>query len=540
MGFGRDMEISSIKSQPILERAIDYLKRQPKTKTTYSKLIESLNLVIKDGRIDKPVVKIISPSASLAQSLTTKIQQDCQLRSLLKFQVVAPINKVRQIVRDCDLICLIYYFKHSILPHHRRLIELARQEKIDTILLVNRPQEKPKDTSVANWLAVQDYSGDRALTLALDSFIDLNNIQDPNLLRQQLEQLLDSTNQRLRTRIDLKAKAMIRQFFQQEIAEVRQEIGRIQQSYPQQPYCYRQKLEQAERKLNREQQQRTTAIKQNLHHLKSDLLNPFQSDSLWFMVQQLIYFSQPKLVREQGENYLYLVRDRSGYGEYLHDYVFELCQQKVDELIAMQWSEIDCISVKNELSTIINQEEFNIYLSWDAELPPQPSLDIGQIIDRECLKSHSKIVFDYHFSQSSWFRLVILLLIGWGIYLVTWLYFGSGRYIGFVIVVFQIINLITGQSIKAVKLKQHSKELKRIADARYQSLIRLVIDKSIQTLITAVDRQDRQERKRIERAIAIARQQIDISQQTLNDSQQKLAQLKSDRAYVLALWERSS
>lgn len=410
------MKIGSIKSPLILERAIDYLREQTEA-DTYSKLIESLELVVKN-RAHKPVVKIVSPSASLTRSLTAKIQQDSQLRSQFEFQPVTPINKIRQIVRDCDLICLIYYLKHSILPHHQRLIELARQEKIDTILLVNRPQEKPKDTSIANWLSVKACSGDRQL-IALDSFIDLNNDQDLNLLRQQLAQLSDSANQRLQTRIDSKAKAVIRQFFHQEIAQVRQEIGRIQQLYPEPPHYYRQKLEQADRKFNREKQQKTTAIKQNLHHLKPDLLNPFQPNSLLFMVQQLVHFSQPKLVREHNENCLYLVRDRSGNSEYLHDYVFELCQQKVDDLIAMQWSN-NCIGSENELSTIINWEEFDVCLSWDTELLPQPSLDIGQIIDRECLKSHSRIVFDYHFSQSSWFRLLSLLLIGLGIYLFSY------------------------------------------------------------------------------------------------------------------------
>ena len=540
MGFGRDMRIDSIKSQPMLERAINYLRQQTEA-DTYSKLIESLELVVKN-QIDEPVVKILSPSASLAQSLVTKIQHDSQLRSRFKFQVVAPINKVGQIVRDCDLICLIYYFEHSILPHHRRLIELAQKDKIETILLVNRPQ-KPTDDRIANWLAAKGCSGDRQLTLALDYFIDLNNDRDLDFLRQQLGQLSESANQRLRSRIDTKAETMVRQFFQQKIAEIRQEITQLKQLYPQQPYYYRQKLGQADRKLNREQQQRTTAIKQNLHHLKSDLLNPFQPDSLSFMVQQLIHFSQPKLVREQGKNYLYLVRDRSGNSEYLHGYVFELCQQKVDVLITVQWSKINCLSVKKELSTIVNQEEFNIYPFWDTEFPPrlslQPSLDIEQIIDRECLKSHSKMVFDYHFSQTSWFRLLSLLSIGWGIYLVTWLYFGTGRYIGLVIVVFQVINLLTGQSVKTIKLKQHLKELKRIVDARYQSLIRLVIDKSVQTLIMAVERQDRQEREQIERAIAIARQKINTSQRTLRDCQQKLNRLTSDRRKILALWKEA-
>ena len=605
LAINRELE----RSNAILEQTIDYFKEQVQA-DTYSKLVESLTAI--EGCKDrKAVINIVSPSASLAQSLATRCQQNLQLRSrlerrvaeglsavcearlkdvpasaackprptsrrdfapegccvahegkpsdcdlnlvrvpespvqdraasLFEFQIVSPIDKVGQIVRGCDLICLIYYFKHSILKHYRRLIELAQQENVNLILLVREPQQKPEDTNILNWLAARDCTSDRQVRLALDTFIDLNDARHLDLVCQQLVQLSASANQRLATRTKLEAKAIISDFFQQEIADVRQEIAQLKQLFPEKPHAYRQRLRQIGDRLNREKQQTLTAVRQNLNCSKSDLLNPFKLDSLLFMMQQLVYFSHVKLVREGNKNYLYLIKERSSNVEYLHDYILDLCQQKVNDFIATWWQEIDRVYAESELNTILEQidRELKIYSPLATELPKwnfdrQPSLDLKQVIDYECLRLNSRIAFDYNFSQSSWFRLLILILIGLGIYLVTWIYFGSGKSIGFVIVVFQIINLITGQSIKKNKLKQHSKELKRTVDLKYQSLIRYIIERTTQTLIATLEREDRLEGKRIERAIATVRDKLEEFQQTSNELQQKLDRLRGDRDRIL-------
>ena len=527
----------------LIEQNISYIAEQTEAEYSYPKLIESLKSVVESGKLQRPIIKIISPSASLAHSLATKCQQNFQLQ--FEFQIVSPINKVGQIVRGCDLICLIYYVKHSILKHHRRLIELARQQNVSLILLVKQPPEKLEDTKIVNWLASKDCTSDRQIILALENFIDLNNARHLDLLQQQLVQLSTSADNRLAARINSAAKTTARDFFQQEIAVVRQEIALLKQSLPKKPYEYRQQLKQISDRLNRENQQTLTTIRQELNCLKSDLLNPFKLDSLSFSIQQLIYYSQAKLIREEDNNYLYLIKDRSPNAEYLHDYVLDLCQQQVEDLIGDRWQRIVRLYAESESNTISEQlaDELKFYPALATELAKhhlnrQPSLDLKQVIDYECLKQNSRIVFDYHFSQSSWFRLLILILIGTGIYLVTWSYFGSGRSIGFVIVVFQLINLITGQRIKKNKLKQHLKELKRTTDLKYQSLIRIIIERTTQTLTATLEKEDRLEKKRVDLAIATVQNKLEESQQTLNKLQQKLDRLEGDRDRILPWFDK--
>ena len=95
------------------------------------------------------------------------------------------------------------------------------------------------------------------------------------------------------------------------------------------------------------------------------------------------------------------------------------------------------------------------------------------------------------------------------------------RKIGFFILIFQLINLLTGQNIKQLKLRQHQKELKRTVDNKYQVLLRLIVEQLSQTLIND-----------LESHIQLYQQQIDTLANQLQgqseDNQTKINQYKSN------------
>ncbi|MGL6343065.1 MAG: hypothetical protein ACRC80_28495, partial [Waterburya sp.] len=168
----------------------------------------------------------------------------------------------------------------------------------------------------------------------------------------------------------------------------------------------------------------------------------------------------------------------------------------------------------------------------------QPSLDLIQIIDIHCLKNQTRMLFDYNYTQSSWFRLLIAGLIGLGIYLVTKLYLGTGKYIGFFILIFQIINLLTGQNIKKLKIKQHQKELKRIVDNKYQNLIRIIVDKLIQTLIDSLELQGKLYQQQIEAIVTGSATKSKTNPTIINQQQVRINNLQQDQEKILALFEQ--
>ena len=482
----------------------------------------------------KPVVKIVSPSLPLADNFKQKILADSQLRSLYEFQTIAPINNIQQIVRHCDLICLIYYFKNTAKKHHQKLIELARQNNIDSIVLVRKP-DRNIQASLSNWLKAQDCLLDE-VRLPLNDFIDLNQSSDINTCQQLLLRSLESFKAKFIARHQQELKTLIEVFFDSQIASI--ETHRSLLDKP--PHHYRPQLEQISNGIRQEKQQLVTRIKQNINNLKLDLLNPFITESLMFGVRQIIDLAKIKVVPEAEATYLYLTLNNSTQARYIHDYVIELCQQKLEEIIAFQWSQIEYVyggglnssiaKVNDELKTITNlvdsETDFLV-------LSKPPSFDLTELIDIDCFKDNSRIVFDYHFTQSSWFRLLISVSIGLAIYFVTLIFLGSGKYIGLVIVIFQIVNLITGQDPKKVKLKQHSKELKRLVDRQYQILVRLVVDKLVQTLITALECQTKLDANELETAIANARAKLERSSTTAVQNQAKI-DLQQQKAKILS------
>ena len=515
-----------------IEQINGYLVREARSPDC--ELIESLNFLRDDLNTAKPVVKIVSPSLSLADNFRQKNLADSQLRSLYEFQTIAPINNIQQIVRHCDLICLIYYFKNTAKKHHQKLIELARQNNIGSIVLVRKP-DRNIQASLSSWLKAQDCLLDE-VQLPLDNFIDLNQPSDINTCQQLFRRSRKLLENRFIARHQQELKTLIKVFFDGQIASIEPHHSLLDKP----PHHYRPQLEQISNCVKQEKQQLVTRIKQDINNIKLDLLNPFITESLMFSVRQTIDLATIKVVPEAEVTYLYLTLNNSVQPRYIHDYVIELCQQKLEEIIAFQWSQIEYVyggglnssiaKVNDELKTITNLVDLeNNFLV----LSQAPSLNLTELIDIDCLKENSRIVFDYHFTQSSWFRLLISGLIGLAIYFVTLIFLGSGKYIGLVIVIFQIVNLITGQDPKKVKLKQHSKELKRLVDRQYQILVRLVVDKLVQTLITALECQTKLDANELETAIANARAKLERSSTTTAQNQAKI-DLQQQKAKILS------
>ena len=533
MNSDRPIELISL-----LERTNSFLADQLEAEPTYSELIETLNLLAE--RLEpnfKPTVKIVSPSRVLATKLQQQNEANELLRSLYKFEVVSPISQIRQIVCYCDVICLLYNSTHKILPHHQKLIELALAAEIPVFLLVH--QSKSDSGGYTDWLTAQDYSVND-VELALDDFINLDNRQQV-FYQRWLADFLPTVRDSYPARIRQTAKQEIKRFFRQQIAHSWQEINQIKSQYlkDKQLSIYQQQFRQKINNNNQVRQQINRDIKQAINHAKTDLVNPFSVDSLIFELQQIIDYARVKTIKKPEHIYLYLVIDDLPNALF-HDYAWDLCQQKAAKILEQEWSKIIHVYGSGGLQALLaitNRDLSDISPLLDkTELTPtilfKPTLDLTTIIDDRALEFNSRIIFDYSYLQSSWFRLLISVLIGLGIYLFTLFFFGEGRYFGFLIIIFQIINLITGQNIKKAKLKQHTKELKRLVDQRYQSLVRIIINQIAQTLILTTDCQVQQDREQWSEAIAVAQAKLDELKQTSDRHKSRIDCLQQTRSTI--------
>ncbi len=583
------MESSNSKLICNLEKSINYLSQKVATEPSYSDLIKTLNSAIDTlKKVKKPIAKIISPSATLATKLKEKNEANQKLRldtvqdrrlaegyaescgcyptkmglapqtrlalpprgarSLYDFEVIFPLKQPYKIVNNCDVICLVYNSRQNILEAHQRLIKLADKKNISLILVVKQEKIKTPYASLSEWLTAQDCSQINNLLLPLDDFIDLDNPQNIDIYQQYLIQLLTTVKVKREVQVTKEIITKIKRFFKTETTDAWQLIKQIKDTYFQGESIsrYQQKNRQVFNLIAKEKQQLLRQIKQFISHSRNDYLNPFIIDSWIFTIQQIIYNSQIKLVKETEETYLYLTVENFNNTEYIHSYILSLCQQKINDALAAQWSKINYVYAGGGLQTLVNKintelETISPLYTSEIDLSvitlaskKYPTLDLGQIIDPYCLKINSRIIFDYNYVQSSWFRLLISVLVGIGIYLITKLYFGTGKYIGFVILIFQTINLFTGQDIKTLKIKQHKKELQRTVDNKYQNLIRLIVDKLIQTLIITLDQESQLYQQQIDGISIKVNTKLEEIKQTINQHKLRINNLKQDKEKILS------
>ena len=532
-----------------LERTKSYLCKKSEPGINYSELIEQINSKIifleKNSRL---VVKLVSTSKNIVLKLKAKSEADYNLRSLYNFEAVSPFRNFSEIVSNCDAIFLIFQSDKIITKHQYKLIKLAKKKKVSLFISIEQSINS-SSTTLSHYIKSQDYTDIEEYLFLKDSFFELDNIIHIELFQQFLTNAATKLKEKFVRNNVREIINSVNLFFSHKKTKNWQKIEQIKQTYLEKREVnnYQQQvLTKTFNKLERQQQQKVLSIKQAINQSRSYYTNPFICDSWMFELQELIERSQIKLVKDKTETYLYLVVENDKCYEYLHSYVLNLFQERVTKALKSQWSKINYIYTEGGLEAWVveaNHKIASITLLNNFEieknkiifnLEPLPEININNIVDFQSFRANSKIVFDYNYTQSSWFKLLIFGSIGIAIYLITKIYFGTGRYIGFVILVFQIINIFTGQSIKKLKLKSHKKELQRNVSSKYQILIRLIVEQMTQTLITSLEQKSNQYLIQINAISNLAYQKLDTIKQNVNQHQSIKNKLDRDKAKIIS------
>ena len=532
-----------------LKKSISYLEEKVDRDGEYQNLIDRLNGVkqqLNDNQ--KTTISIINPGINLGLNFQAKIEANTELRSLYSIEVINPLKDALEVVTNSGLICLIYNYRQNILPSHQKIITFAREQNKTVIILVKQHNSKKKFINLSNWLESQKCDRPDDVLLLLDRFINLENEQQIELVQQfLLEQQNEIRSSYIRHK-SLEVDREIADFFQEIKTQNWRKIKQIQdeQLEGKAIYQYQQHIKQEFNTVIQQFRQRIIPIKQSINNSRSDYLNPFLPDSWLFELYQLIEAASVKILTESAVNYLYLVINSNNNTEYLHSYILGWYQQKAIEALEFQQSKINynygdaglagTVEFANQKLTAMPlldrlPQELN-RVKFDSQ--PLPEFKLTEIIDFDCLKTNSRIVFDYKYTQGSWFKLLILSLIITMVYLVSYLYFQKGFYIGFIILVFQLVNILTGQDLKKIKLKQHEKELRRTINQKYQTLVRLIIEQSIKVTVFNLDRQEKQYLEQIKAIASLAELEIDKIADELDRYKAKRERLKENEERILS------
>lgn len=528
-----------------------YLAQKTDIEPKYNQLIDELEQIASTIAKPKPIVKIVSRSAVLVEKIKQISEADEQLRSLYQFETVSPIKDLRKIITDCDLICYGYSSNQTISEFEKKLIERSHSANIIQIILVEEQTGAARDypsncQTLTTWIEQQNYSQINTLKPPIGNFFDFNS----QTLIQNYQHFLVELNSRvlaqLESRTQEKVIHTIKQYFGPEKASIWTEIRELRDLYAEGEYidAFRQKINKTVAKINREQHQYFRKIKQIIHQSKNELTNPFLENSLMYQIQQKIQEAQVRQVKENQNVYLYLEAVTPVSTELIHNHIADLCQQRITEIIDTKWQQINDSYLEGGLKKL--SDNITEELKLVGKLYPhkiaiasgnKPDFELSQEISLAALRNNSRIPFDYHFTQSSWFRLLVSVLFGIAIYLVTKIILGTGRYYGFVILFFQIINLATGQNVKTIKLRQQTKELKRIVDGKYQVLVRFLVERVVQELVTALDNESQSYQQQIDEIATSVNDKLTEIKQTVTKHKERVDHLKQDQEKVLSYFQ---
>jgi hypothetical protein len=527
-----------------LKKSKHYLRQKVEVEASYSNLINQLDLKIELLKNNsKPTIKLISCSTALASTLKEHSEANPELRSLYVFETIFCLKDISVITNHCSVIFLIYQAHQKVTERHQKLVDIAAKRNISLFILVEQNKSNNSDKTLTKWLEFQKYIKINDSLLPINNFFNLDNHQQINLYQQFLIERVAIFQNNMIQQNWQEIVEDIEHFFKTEKNTNWRKIQEVKHKYLQAKgiHDYQQNLlKKVFNQIKQQQQQKILDLKQKINQSRSDYLNLFMPDSWMFEIQDIIQLSKIKLEKQTAATYLYLTVKNGNHREYIDSYILSLYQQKVTETLNSQWSNINYVYANGGLNKLIeqvNQKLATITLletseidssKVDLNLEPLPELDLAKIIDADCLKLNSRMIFDYDYTQSSWFKLLISVLIGSGIYLVTKLYSGTGKYIGFFILFFQIINLLTGQSIRKTKLKNCQKELQRNVSNKYQILIRLIVEQLIQTLIISLEQKNQQYQENIDAIADFAYSKLDQIKQDINQYQLRKESLQQD------------
>jgi hypothetical protein len=210
--------------------------------------------------------------------------------------------------------------------------------------------------------------------------------------------------------------------------------------------------------------------------------------------------------------------------------VLNICQESLSKWFEKEKEKINNFydgGLEQLLKQTENELEFLNELyphSINLSLLSKPSFELNNFISIPVIKEISKTKLDYHYTQSPWFRLTVAVIIGLLIFAVT------GRLFGFVILVFQFINLLTAQDAKTIRIKQQTKELKRIVDGKYQFLVRFLVDRAGQIFITALEDASQKYQTDLDAIAQATEEKFTEVKKTINRHKEVINQLKQDQA----------
>lgn len=531
-----------------LAKVKKYLEARVEHESAYQELISKIDNVAIELTQHKPRIKLVSDDINLSRTLKRISINDLSLNQHYQFHVVPLDGVVENIIQDCELILLLYNHNSLISARDKQIIEAAIAQNIDSkaIVISQKNESIEPDKAINHWLEIQNQKVNSNILWFTEKLLVL---ECANSL-QQYQSYIKQKNIIAKVKLQERYTTKITRIVNQQIEALNKATWQVTKTEKEQwleknpPEVFRQKLHKRITQVNKLQQQSLLKIKQKIQHNRSNLNNPFLENNLFCQTQQIIQNAEVNIIKVEQQNYLVgMVKTKNSWKP-LHLYLTNIYQQQFQSEIEKQWKDCEHSYGEGGLNQLRQdiQAKLQPFTHFGAEAGTvtalnlkSPNFDLNNLIYIPVLAEGSRIPFEYSFNQSQWFKILVAGGVGVAIFLITQLFSGQGRFFGFFILIFQFISLFTGQDIKTLKIKQHTKELKRILDNKYQILIRLSAEKITQDLIVALDREQQHYQQQIDEISQTANERISAIKERLERHKEQINVRKQDLQAILQM-----
>jgi hypothetical protein len=503
-----------------LKEVINYLSQRTDKYHGYCELIDRLKTLKANIIQERVQGMIISQQQELISEVNNLNVKSDRVSQVYSFSTAILADAIAKIESHWDVILLILDSRNEITFEEKNLIDKAIAFQIPLGIIIKHYSIKSSNNINLN------------LKSKYREKISIHDLFEEELNHQYESFLISFLTRSLATK-KLKFKResfnLVDRYFEQAKKKLWQEIRQRKNVYllGQNPERVQQIINQLSHRCNRIIQNYLRVLKQNNNQNKLDLVNPFCLDSLMYDIQNAIQDAEVISEPEKQKVYLSLVRKKNNYTRAIHLYLIEMCQQSFSTWLMTEWHSIETQYNNGGLNKL--QEQLQLELQPLISLCPditflqpkiKPQLQLENYICLSALENNSKIPFDYHYSQSTWFRLLVAVSIGTIVFLLV------EHLFGFILLFVQIVNLITGQDAKSIRMRQHTKEMKRIIDSKYQFLIRLLADKIIQDIAIALDDFNQEYQEQIENITQQATVKLNQIKQENTQNKEQIEELK--------------
>ena len=524
-----------------------YLTPKLETQPHYQDLIEDLTGVIEKWRQTPIRITLISHSKNLLQDIKILKESNLKLRSSCQVTTVSFPNNLDQVLRSCDLLCLVNEGGKEVSHLEQKLInKITETKSIAYCLIVTRttnlsqkPQlESGESDHLSDYLKNQEFQKITSYLLPEKSLKSTALPKDLKDYHQFLESILEACIIKVEEQFQKSASDTIESYFNHSKREYFLENQNLKSFLPPGKTVDKFKLEtkNSGNQIQKLIENTFKLIKQEANQGKIQLTNPFLQDTMLYRIQSAIQNASVFEYREQNKTYLSLIIKHKDYNQSIHSYIMELSQQEIDLWLEKHWSMIDNdyeIGTINHLVETINQklEFLNIlpFKNTVSKIESKFSFEIAEYVSSLILEENNKTVFDYHYSQSALFRLILVIIIVAVVFVLT------DRIFGFIILFIQLINLFTGRDPKQMKLRQQTKEIKRVMDNKCQFLGRLLADKLLQRLCQYLEKQSQQYQREVNFIIQKVEKELEATSQKINHNKNQISLLKDDQIQVMKI-----